>query len=499
MESSLRIISYNCQSFNSNAHVIKTLLGKCEVLLLQETLIPNDGFAVLDTLSDEFAYASVPAKRKNDVFVGRSSGGLVIYWKKMNNIFCKPVYFSDRVMGLKLKYEQYTCLILNVYSICDYRTEDSLIEYKSVMSQLSNICSDEVYDDLVIMGDFNCDPTKGRFFKEFSDFAATHSLIMSDIHNLPLSSYTYISPNCTASTSWLDHVLASRDNLISEISIIYGYTMHDHIPLFCKLSLPNATVRVLSEPDQLSDRENIVWEEASRAQIKAYASHLDSLASKLWSPVLSCSDIMCTSVEHKSDIAQLYEFLIDSMKVASSVIPCKNRRKYKQIAGWNEYCKTLYRTSRQKYFKWHNSHRPRSGALFEEMKTSRTLFKNALKECKKNEITIKKNILLNKFSCRSKTIFWKEVRKVGGNPQPKSQCIDGRTNPKDIISVFDEKFMKVLNDSDCQTVDPGTSREHSYMRNRFCFSLKDVNTAITRINTGLGWDLIHSNHLKYSG
>ena len=103
MEPSLRIISYNCQSFNSNAHVIKTLLGKCEGLLLQETLIPNNGSAVFDTLSDEFAYSSVPAKRKNYVFVRRSSGGLGIYWKKMNNILCKPVYFIDRVMGLKLK------------------------------------------------------------------------------------------------------------------------------------------------------------------------------------------------------------------------------------------------------------------------------------------------------------------------------------------------------------------------------------------------------------
>ena len=97
------------------------------------------------------------------------------------------------------------------------------------------------------------------------------------------------------------------------------------------------------------------------------------------------------------------------------------------------------------------------------------MFKNALKECKKNEIKIQKNILLNKFSCssyyRSKTIIWKEVRKVGGNPQPKSQCIDGRTNPKYRIYIFDEKFVKVLNGSDCQTASPDTSKEHSYMRN----------------------------------
>ena len=94
---------------------------------------------------------------------------------------------------------------------------------------------------------------------------------MFKINNIPLSSYTYISPNCTASTSWLNHVLASRDNLISEISNIYGHTVHGHVPLFCKLCLPNATVRVVSEPVQLSNRKNIVWHEASKAQIKTYA------------------------------------------------------------------------------------------------------------------------------------------------------------------------------------------------------------------------------------
>ena len=130
------------------------------------------------------------------------------------------------------------------------------------------------------MGDFNCDSTKRRHFKEFYDFDATNSL-MTDINNLPLSSYTCISPNCTASTSMIDHVLASRDEFIIEISVIYGHTMHNHIPLFSKLSLLNATVRVVSVPAQLSKTENIIWEEASRPQIKPYASHLDSLPSKL--------------------------------------------------------------------------------------------------------------------------------------------------------------------------------------------------------------------------
>ena len=84
---------------------------------------------------------------------------------------------------------------------------------------------------------------------------------MSNINSIPSNSYTYVSPNCTASTSWLDHMIAFWDNLISEISIIFGHTIHDHVSLFCKLSLPNAAVRVVNELAKLFNRENTVFEE----------------------------------------------------------------------------------------------------------------------------------------------------------------------------------------------------------------------------------------------
>ena len=44
--------------------MIKTLLCKCQVLLILGTLKPNAGFAMFDTFSNEFALASVPAKFK---------------------------------------------------------------------------------------------------------------------------------------------------------------------------------------------------------------------------------------------------------------------------------------------------------------------------------------------------------------------------------------------------------------------------------------------------
>ena len=70
---------------------------------------------------------------------------------------------------------------MNVYIPCDYHNVDSLIEYKSTLSDISNVCSFETYDEIIIVGDFNCDPNKGRFFEEFMIFITTHSFIIPDI------------------------------------------------------------------------------------------------------------------------------------------------------------------------------------------------------------------------------------------------------------------------------------------------------------------------------
>ena len=98
-------------------------------------------------------------------------------WKKFQNVVSTPIKHSDRNMGLMLRIDGYICLILNVYSVCDYRTTDSLIEIEyttSIMAHLSNICSEESNDDMVFMGNFNCDLGRGKFFNKFSDLVVTY-------------------------------------------------------------------------------------------------------------------------------------------------------------------------------------------------------------------------------------------------------------------------------------------------------------------------------------
>ena len=78
MDSKLRIISYNCQSFNRKIHIIKDLLNTCDLLFLQETLITDDKFDSFNNIDDNFVSVSIPAIRKNGITSGRASGRFAI-------------------------------------------------------------------------------------------------------------------------------------------------------------------------------------------------------------------------------------------------------------------------------------------------------------------------------------------------------------------------------------------------------------------------------------
>ena len=201
MASNFRIISYNCQSVNTNLNLIQSFLPNCDILFLQETLLNDDNCSILEKLDSDFCYAHIPSVRNNQFCVGRPSGGLAILWRNFKNIKFEPVYFTNRVMGLRLVLNELSYLMLNIYCYCDYGNIESLLNYKSMMADLSNICDEETFDEIIILGDMNADPSKGRFFYEFKTFIDSHAFYLRDVECLDRDTYTYISHNQNCSTS----------------------------------------------------------------------------------------------------------------------------------------------------------------------------------------------------------------------------------------------------------------------------------------------------------
>ena len=500
----LKIISYNCQSLRANVGIVQNLLTECHVLCLQETLIDENNCDILDKLDNNFMNAYVPSVRKDDCSRGRSSGGLIILWSKHINIKFHPVFYNRRVMGVKMQFpNNSTILLLNIYMPYNNKnkTIESLLEYKSILADLSNILRSENFNDVCIAGDFNACPGKGNFSDPLIEFLEENSLCLTDFEKLPSDSYTYISPTSACSCSWLDHFAVSNTNIISGHEIKYGTAVYDHIPISVDILVPQCSYLPSYDSKDNTNFVKIKWDSLTDEDRDVYTSCMDEICLEICHGVLSCNEQNCQREDHKRDLEMIYSDILDGIMIASDFLPSMKGPHKNMVVGWNSYCKSFYDIAREKYLIWHNSGRPRLGSEFDDMKASRTAFKNSLNFCKNNEKNLRYERLLSKFQNSDKSKFWKEISKINGSRSSSSVQVDGETSFKKVVGIFDDKYRRILDDPSCQggmhaNPLPMVGQNASLYP---LITLDNICKAIQQLNTGLGWDGIHSNHLKYAG
>ena len=93
MVNNLRVISYNCHSFNAKHDLISPLLDKCDLLCLQKTVLHEDNSIKLFNLGQDFRVSYVPALRNSMKLAGRCSRGLANIWRKSDTIAFQPINF----------------------------------------------------------------------------------------------------------------------------------------------------------------------------------------------------------------------------------------------------------------------------------------------------------------------------------------------------------------------------------------------------------------------
>ena len=404
-------------------------------------------------------------------------------------------------MGLKIIFNNTTYLLVNVYINCDYGTIDSMIEYNTNLANLSNIMNDENYSELIISGDFNCDPTKGRFFGQLSQLCSSHDVTIYDVINLPADSFTYVSSNNSCSSSWLDHILTSNCSIIQNCLIRYDITFVDHMPIQFEIIIPHSQIsdENLFEYQTNAEKIFVNWENVSWNEKNLYASYLDYLVHDFSNPGLMCNHKTCNSSEHKVDIEKTFDFIKKSIFTASAMyLPIKqNGKAFKNKPGWNTHCKELYDVARKNFLKWVSEGKIRNGYSFEAMKKSRADFRQALNYCKKNEFLLRKQKFLHNFGEGDMNRFWKDVKNI--NPrQNNSNTIDGISEPDKIVKIFTDKYKAILDDPQSRVGGDGNIPFEEHGNFHYYFLPDFIDSNIQKINSGLGYDFIHSNHIKFT-
>ena len=170
---------------------------------------------------------------------------------------------------------------------------------------------------------------------------------------------------------------------------------------------------------------------------------IESLEHFLDSEALLCTKLGCCNKLHLKQLDDMYSTLINShsrgkKKFSKTVI---KRNKFKVIPGWNCRVKYYHNHARSKYLVWLNMGKIRNGIEFDEMRDSRTAFKNALNACKVNENVERSLSIKEKFENKSMSSFWKDVQHTN-NKIKRSNVIDGKNENKDIIGIFTEFFFE---------------------------------------------------------
>ena len=117
--------------------------------------------------------------------------------------------------------------------------------------------------------------------------------------------------------------MVSRD-IINNISVHYGHALSDHVPLCCEINLPLNFDEIFFAPvtAMLEQPDKILWEKVTDQELVTYGENLESLASRLCLPVVSCSEHhLCRNGNLSDDIDKLCLKLIDIIHLAFPHLP----------------------------------------------------------------------------------------------------------------------------------------------------------------------------------
>ena len=495
-KNSINFISININSIKSKLNVINNMTKNFDIIFIQESMLIAEDVELLGQINKDFKYVAVPAVRSEN-YIGRPVGGLCILFHKKFSQYITVSNLSNFGHSIELMINNVSYYFINLYLQCDNGDNNSLVVYKQQINELYSIISNLIIDYLFIVGDFNADPTKGRFWNYLKDFSDELNLQIYDHINLDSNSFSYISPSHN-STSWLDHLIVSNSEVIKSCKIEFNYTFYDHLPISFSIAIKNQLIHKEKAPNK-NNNIFIDWEKLSSTQINNFKNEIKISLSNYKNNSLLCKRSFCNDSNHKKCISQATSFFVDSMKMASKHLSSNKNKKTKKNSikqiGWNKYCKNNYNNAKLFFKIWVNNGKIRheQDQDYINMKNSRKFFRNSLNYCKKYENQIKNELLIDHFNSNMNN-FWNLVKKFK-NRKGISPVIDGFTDPDVICNQFKNKFC-LESTSDLNTSSSYTNMDLNDKFNKI--NSNDILNCIKNLKNSLGPDHVHANLFKFA-
>ena len=439
----ISVASYNCNSICNSVDTVKELLRDNHFVALQELMLLESDLSYLSSIDYNMHHtAYVKDDIRNGINTGRPSKGVAIFWKS-NLSSITPIQINEWLIGVVFNSNIGKTLLLNVYLPYDNHDVDSLDNYRNALGVIEAVIDENNISNLCIIGDFNADPHKGRFWMELS-FLINNYNLKSEVSLLSSDNFTFLSP-AHNSTSWLDHMFCNENlyKCIDNVSIDYTLSIFDHFPI--KISF-NLDVSVeIKDTNFINSNTFVEWNKLKASDFELYKNNVDKYINDvdINRSVLGCNG--CVNEHHKKELDNIFDVIVDALLDSSSDF-CFFKKRYKVIPGWNDNVKDLYKIASNKFLIWKHAGKPRDGLLSSDMRLSRSNFRNALRFCKINEDKIINDKIASEFENHNSKGFWREIKRKKGGDNTKSSnsiCIDDKDDPNFVAGKFSDYYRSI--------------------------------------------------------
>lgn len=507
----IKVCTYNCCSFKKNIDIIRSLT-ECnyDFIFLQETYIVEDRLGDIDFISEEYTGLGVPATYSEKCLesnAGRCEGGLVCIWRKDLPFTITVLAQEKFLIAIQVTLGDLKIILINVYMNSVTWEAKSMDEYLYRLQSLEYILSNNVFNSVYFLGDFNADPFMGRAWNQLVNFCDLNSLSCIDYNIMDSNTFTFI-PYSNSYTKWLDHILGSNNanTIMDKIDVLHDLIGSDHLPMVGNIHVMNSDLHsqniVVNEGPM--DEYFIPW---SKLCIEDYNeicyAIIDKLRETFSNEAVHCCELGCQHAHHISQIDIIYREFSTTIQETLNMFekPAIRKNKFKIIPGWNRNVKEIYNKYRSEYKKWLACGKQRDCEEYYNMTQSRKEFKDKLSQTKKNEAEEKSISIQEKFNSRDMKSFWSDIKKQQ-NKLKSSHIIDGTNKVEEIIHVFRKKFFT-------EEIEYQKSEENQLLNRlkkswaqsrkfQIAISPERLKIYIHKLKTGVGHDGIHSHLLKFA-
>ena len=329
------------------------------------------------------------------------------------------------------------------------------------------------FTNILISGDLNCHFQRNSKFttiiKHWLDEYNLQVLWSLDDDRIEPVDYTFINTSIeTTACSTIDHFVVSPrmvNGLLSAGVVHDSSNVSNHSPIYAKFEVGKMDLKTY----EYTDRRKVLWGIASDEAKSTFRAVFEDKLSSIHPPN-ECTNINCTSDDHRNQLEEYTISVLQAMKVAGSeCLPCtsskQSRKKSKTIPGWSDYVQPYAEESKFWHSLWTSAGKPQHGELFFIMKSKKNQYKYAVRKLQRCTNIISKDKLLESLLKNDVSIF-NEVRKMRKKTSGLSSQIDNKVDPNEIAEHFSEIYMKLFNtvkvDKNSEAVESKINKELSH-------------------------------------